>query len=267
MQEMEEEGQAECSTRNSSSDVWRKIWKLPVPNVEKNFIWKACHEILPTRENLHRRKIIDDPACPICGLEVETAFHIFWQCPSAMDVWCEGERKFQKSSFSGPEFVQVVEGMFNLCDMEEMRMFVGIARRIWLRRNEVVHGGLFSSPKELMLRTKGALLDYQQAQKKRVPTGVSNMLVPGLTPPAGWVLVNWDAALDKERGRVGMGVLLQDHTGKMLIAKCLTRRGYLSPEDAEAMAAITATQMCRTWGFDRAGAVCGRRKGGSRGDK
>jgi hypothetical protein len=47
--------------------------------------------------------------------------------------------KFQKSSFRGPKFIHVVEGMFNLCDEEEMRTFVGVVRRIWLRRNEVVH--------------------------------------------------------------------------------------------------------------------------------
>jgi hypothetical protein len=50
--------------------------------------------------------------------------------------------------------------MFNLCDGEEMRTFVGMARRIWLRRNEVVHKGSFSSPKEILLHTQGALLDY-----------------------------------------------------------------------------------------------------------
>lgn len=98
--EVEEKDQAECSLRNPSCEVWRLLWKLPVPNVEKNFLWKACHDdILPTRENLHRRKIIDDPARPICGLEAETTFHILWQCPSAMDVWCEGLRIFQKRSF------------------------------------------------------------------------------------------------------------------------------------------------------------------------
>jgi hypothetical protein len=41
-----------------------------VPNVEKHFLWKASHEILPTCSNLFRRKIIDDPMCPICGLGV-----------------------------------------------------------------------------------------------------------------------------------------------------------------------------------------------------
>jgi transcription elongation factor Elf1 len=153
--EMEEANKAECSTRSSISDVWRKIWKMHVPNVEKNFLCKACHDILPTHDNLHMRKVIEDPACPICEIESETAFHILWQCLSAMDVWCEGVHKFQKSSFRGPKLIHVVEGMFNLCDGEEMRTFVRVVRRIWLRRNEVVHEGIFPLQKRYYYAHKG----------------------------------------------------------------------------------------------------------------
>jgi hypothetical protein len=91
--------------------------------------------------------------CPIYGLEEETVFHILWQCPSAMDVWSEGVRKFHKSAHRGPNFLQVVEDMFSIYDEEEMRLFAGLARRIWLRRNESIHGGLFSSPKEIFFQT------------------------------------------------------------------------------------------------------------------
>jgi hypothetical protein len=197
--EMEKANKAECLTRSSSSDMWRKIWKTHVPNV-KNFLWKACHDILPTHDNLYRRKVIEDLACLIYRIEAETAFHILRQCLSAMDVWCEGVRKFQKSSFKGPKFILVVAGMFNLCDGEEMRMFVGVVRRIWLRRNEIVHRGSFSSPKKILLCTQGALLDYQLAHEKRVLSGALNMPVQRLTLPDGWVLVNWDATLNKDKG-------------------------------------------------------------------
>jgi hypothetical protein len=230
--ELEEVNMAGCST--SSSDVWDKIWRMKVPNVEKHFLWKASHEILPTRANLFRRKIIDDPLCPICGLEEETVFHILWQCSSAMDVWSEGVRKFQKSAHGGPNFLQVVEDMFSTCDEEEMRLFVGLARRIWLRRNESVHGGVFSSPKEILLKTQGAILEFQAAHEKKVTPGNNEKLIQWVTPPIGWVLVNWDAAIKKEKGWVGIGVLIRDHNGKMILAKSTTWKGYLGPAEAEA---------------------------------
>jgi hypothetical protein len=89
--ELENRGLAESSSAQNQRKVWRNIWGLRVPSVEKNFLWRACHEILPTRKNLQQRKIIDDPLCPICGLEEETAVHILWECPTAQDVWCMGQ--------------------------------------------------------------------------------------------------------------------------------------------------------------------------------
>lgn len=71
-----------------NSDIWKGIWNLKVPNSEKHFMWRACHDILPTRENLMKRKIASDPLCPICSLEVETVSHILW---SAHWRWMCGE--------------------------------------------------------------------------------------------------------------------------------------------------------------------------------
>lgn len=84
--EMEDRQKPECSTGMHKSEVWKLIWKLQIPNVEKNFIWRACHDILPTRDNLLQRKVVQDPLCLVCGLEAETPIHILWTCPSAMDV-------------------------------------------------------------------------------------------------------------------------------------------------------------------------------------
>ena len=80
--------------------------------MEKNFLWKACHEILPTRKNLCNRKIIDNPRCPICDLEEETTLHILWECPSARVVWSVGSMKLQKSTITGKDFLKIVEDFF-----------------------------------------------------------------------------------------------------------------------------------------------------------
>ena len=69
----------------------------------------------------------------------------------------------QKCHFSGPDFLQVMEGVFGSCGQEDIALFVGIARRIWLRRNEVLHGGKFLHPSELILQTRKAITEFQQA--------------------------------------------------------------------------------------------------------
>jgi ribonuclease HI len=127
--EMEKRGLAESSNEGRRR-VRKQIWELKIPNVEKNFLWRACHESLPTRYNLFRRKIVEDPLCPIYGLAEETSLHILWQCSSARDVWCVGPKKLQKSSGAGLEFLQVVEEVFIACSLEDIAQFAGIARRI-----------------------------------------------------------------------------------------------------------------------------------------
>jgi hypothetical protein len=110
--ELENRTAAESSSSKGQKTVWRNIWGLRVPNVEKKFLWRACHEILPTRKNLQRRKIIEDPLCPICGLEEETVLHILWECSLARNVWGISDVKFQKCSSLGMRFLEVVEEIF-----------------------------------------------------------------------------------------------------------------------------------------------------------
>jgi hypothetical protein len=83
---MEEAQVTEGSSRASNSLIWRSLWSLNMPNAEKNFLWRACHDSLPTRENLYCKRIIDDPTCLFCMTEVESTFHLLWQCPSVQDV-------------------------------------------------------------------------------------------------------------------------------------------------------------------------------------
>ena len=85
-----EESKGSCSNIDSSSRVWRKVWKLKGPKVVSSFfLWKACNNILgflATKTNLHKRGITQDPLCPICGLVPETVEHSLWTCPAAKDV-------------------------------------------------------------------------------------------------------------------------------------------------------------------------------------
>jgi hypothetical protein len=140
----------EGSTSRGKSDIWRILWALPIPNTEKKFMWRACQNLLPTKDNLLRRKVVQEPYCPICGLEPETVYHILWDCPSARDVWSECDRRFQKCALPGPEFLQVVEGIMERGGREALIPFSCLARKLWFRRNSVVHGGAFNHPTGLI---------------------------------------------------------------------------------------------------------------------
>ena len=140
-----EQGAGGSSCRHKSS-IWKSIWQLQIPNAEKHFLWLACHEILPTRDNICKRKVLSDPSCPICERELETTFHALWQCPLARDILSAWGKLFQKSGFAGPDFMQVVDSMLCRGNRDEVAQFVSISRRIWLRQNGLVYEGSFLHP-------------------------------------------------------------------------------------------------------------------------
>lgn len=67
--------QPECSLRPGDNALWRGIWNLHVSNTSKNFMWRACQNLLPTKDNLIRRKVVNDLLYPICSLEAETTYN------------------------------------------------------------------------------------------------------------------------------------------------------------------------------------------------
>jgi hypothetical protein len=155
--------QAKSSSTADRKDLWGRLWRLKIPNVAKNFLWWACHEILPTKASLFRRKVTTNDLCPIFTLEEETCFHILWSCPSARDVWNGSIIRFHKSSLNGPSFRIVVEEMMRSCEENEFQLFVEIARQVWFRRNEVVHGGPFTHPTALVQQAREVLANFSVA--------------------------------------------------------------------------------------------------------
>jgi hypothetical protein len=60
--------------------LWKEIWRAPIPNKIKNFMWRLAKNILPTRSNLHKKGILLDLQCPLCHDENESSHHLFLKC-------------------------------------------------------------------------------------------------------------------------------------------------------------------------------------------
>ena len=60
--------------------------------------------------------------------------------------------------------------------------------------------------------------------------------------------MNWDAGVDKNNGRVGLGAVIRNHR---CAAKSMSCQGFLDPIVAEAMAALMPTQLCNVVGLMR----------------
>jgi hypothetical protein len=136
----------ESSKATSHRVLWKKLWSLRVPSVIKNFLWRVCHNLLPTKLNLHRKQIVPNYLCPMCGAQPESTGHILWECDSATAVWMECSKKIQKLSIGADDGVHLFMQLVEKLDLEELMLVSWLAHRIWLRWNTMVFGGNLSPP-------------------------------------------------------------------------------------------------------------------------
>jgi hypothetical protein len=59
-----------------------------------------------------------------------------------------------------------VEGLLSKCSLEEIVQFVGLTRRIWMRRNEVIQGGIFTHLDKLVNMIAQVMDDFRKAQDR-----------------------------------------------------------------------------------------------------
>lgn len=58
-----------------------------MPNKVKNLVWRAAKNSLPSKENLVRRKIIQDAYCDLCREHKEAVKHALYSYPKLEEFW------------------------------------------------------------------------------------------------------------------------------------------------------------------------------------
>ena len=248
-QALQQPGSSKSST---VEEVWKKCWSLNVPNAVKMYVWRACHNLLPTKGNLFKRGVCDNNSCPNCLSAEETILHAVWECPAATDVWGGSQIKLQKCPIEIRDFSTLFMEVIRRCSIGEVELFAVLAHRIWLRRNDVVHGGTFTHPTELVRDAEIALADFHRAnngvrQRREEPDNTS--VEKWKPPPENMVKINWDAALDKHRKTIGLGIIARDERGSVLAAARKTMSLVVEPVVAESMAALHALIFCHEQGY------------------
>jgi hypothetical protein len=156
----------ECSFRVISTDFWKKLWALKVAKSSKICLWRACQNLLPTKQNLLKKGVMKDDLCPCCKFQEESILHALWSCLSAKDVWGSGSMVFQKCPSSFPGIVELVSFLFNRLDDDFLSLMVAVFRSIWMRRNKLVFEGQFSSPLTVFKDASRHHEEYRSTLKK-----------------------------------------------------------------------------------------------------
>ncbi|XP_075648666.1 uncharacterized protein LOC142619455 [Castanea sativa] len=142
--------------------MWNRIWQLHTPPKVRNFVWRACSDILPTRTNLYRRKVPVDPACGICQQHDETVAHALWSCPMARNVWALVTGKLQKRSSEVKDFYVLVRGLMAELSPKEMEVCATVSWSIWNARIRYLFDKKQTQPCDILRGAMSLLQDYQR---------------------------------------------------------------------------------------------------------
>ncbi|XP_059436284.1 uncharacterized protein LOC132169234 [Corylus avellana] len=242
----------EGSRGSGYTNLWKKLWQLQVPNAAKVFLWRACSNILPTKDNLLKRKIVKEDGCIFCCRDTESVVHILWECPSATDVWSVSCRSLQKSHDYFDSFMDVFAGLVERSSIHDLNLFALTAKRIWARRNTVIHGGEFLHPCKIAQEAESMLSDYHMALGVTLEgegRQVVRNVVKWKNPPVGYYKMNWDMALDNIHKCMGFGMIARDDQGNVIAAQSKHISAIQAPVVGEAMAALEAVEFSREVGL------------------
>ncbi|XP_035551510.1 uncharacterized protein LOC118349853 [Juglans regia] len=232
-QERKSRLKGECSTEKKADSIWKNIWSLRVPGVVKTFLWKVGNDVLATRKNLWRRRVIESATCPICKREGETAMHILWQCPAARDVWAGSFRAIQKWTAEEDCFLAFWDKAMQKLEAEDLEI-VAVAKTILEDFKEAQLQIINPIEEPRQLETSGSNRGRHVLWKK---------------PDQGGFKANWDAALNSKF--MGLGVVIRNENGEVVACACSRRLPAPNSDVAESVALWFAVELCCELGFNR----------------
>ncbi|KAF4347301.1 hypothetical protein F8388_000613 [Cannabis sativa] len=139
MKQSEKEG-AETSNKSITKGWWTAVWHSNLTPKIKNFIWRVCHNWVPSKTELAKRGIKLDRTCTGCWNQIETISHAIWQCPRLKYVWKETGlwHLFPKSLGLMSDLMEFLMFMKNKCSNQDFERFLGMSWMVWSQRNNQI---------------------------------------------------------------------------------------------------------------------------------
>lgn len=204
---------------------WKFIWNLSVPPKLKHFWWKACCNLLATKENLHRRKCNPSPMCPICSREPESIEHLLFKCDWTIAAWFGSCLTYKVDTLAISSVMKwtiaIMDHFNSTIDCHNfMSQCVCLAWHIWKMRNDWVFN---ATPVNPLLAMDRASFTWKEFHNSRILRGSQEHnagLIPAavrwMPPKEGELKINCDVAVRKGSTEAAIAVILRDNKGQIL---------------------------------------------------
>lgn len=108
------------------------------------------------------------------------------------------------------------------------------------------------NPFQLIWSAKESIDDFNattQTVRINVVQDRNTITPKSMIAPCGVIKVNWNAAIDKSREMMGVGVTIRDHDGNVLATMCSSKPYIVNPTATEASATWKSIELNRDLGI------------------
>uniref|UniRef100_A0A2N9HGY6 RNase H type-1 domain-containing protein n=1 Tax=Fagus sylvatica TaxID=28930 RepID=A0A2N9HGY6_FAGSY len=249
LQAEELKSQPSCSNLKPMERIWKDVWSLQVPKKIQVFMWCTLKDSLPSKLNLKRRHVVEDPGCEICAAPTEDILHALWDCPQAKATW-RGDTRLGEVRRS--KFLNFTELWCHVRELEppfDMEMFSTICWAIWHRRNKVRLKQPVDKADHIPVFAREYLQEFQSSQEAPLPNPSSRPQAQWRKPTACGFKVNYDGAVFAETAEAGIGIVVRNASGNPVATLSQKIKFPLSVEATEAMAARRAVRLALELGL------------------
>ena len=200
----------EVESITGERSFWRRVWSLRIPPKTRNFIWRAWHDSILTKENLLRCYVSDNALCDRCSCNMESTLHALWTCPELSSIWSSEEWSFRPNT-SFMLFKELLSWV--LWNHDNPKLFAMTVWGIWHQRNQVRLRIPCWNTDQVAPQAKEKLAEYKAAIPPILPRMPRQKEV--WKPPPDPILfkINFDGAVFTEERKSGIGVVTHDHQG------------------------------------------------------
>ena len=205
------------SEGDSFQPLWSSIWKAKVPGKVQICVWRACHDLLATRDRLLTKGYDGEVTCLLCPHPYEEVSHLFCKCPTAYNILTSAPFNLQNSLLPRINFKEWMLERALTMKQNIFEQLLMIIWSLWRNRNNKFWSGTQQTSIDVSLSSKAWLGEFQRA---RGPSKVTKQSKLKFWKPAmnGAFKLNVDAAFLADQNQGGTGGVLRDHSGKFVAA-------------------------------------------------
>ncbi|KAL3846198.1 hypothetical protein ACJIZ3_003601 [Penstemon smallii] len=233
-----EERSGGSSSRESGN--WNWIWRTFAPPKVKIFLWNCCSKAVPVGDRLRQRKLIMEASCPRCGYEFETIYHCLFKCPYSRQVWALSGMAYDKYNSDLEDVEQWFKLVNTKMDLKEFGYFAITCWWLWFSRNKWVWEKTEIRPPLVCSYARDFHFRFYSSNIRPPKTLVRQPILKWSPPPNGLLKINMDAAFSRGGNVIGIGLIARNWIGDCIAWETHTLHLPLSPESAEAIAALKA---------------------------